>query len=111
MAEQSKHTPGPLTVRGPSPGGGSMDDGGDYAILNERGHIVGEAYRKVGRNNFGVTFEADAEANARLWAAAPDLLAVCEALVSDLTADDRANMGDAYDAICAAIAKARGGAQ
>ena len=69
-----KHAPGPLTVRGPSLGTGQYDDGGDYGIYDSEGIIVGEAYYKVGVEMF-----RPAEANARLWAAAPDMKAALEA--------------------------------
>ena len=69
-----KHAPGPLTVRGPSLGTGQYDDGGDYGIYDSEGIIVGEAYYKVGVEMFRL-----AEANARLWAAAPDMLEACQA--------------------------------
>mgnify|MGYP001563716785 CR=1 FL=1 len=64
---RTQHTPGPLTIHGPSDGKmRGLDDGGDYAILDADGHIIGEAIRRVGPNEY-----AAAEANARLWAAAP----------------------------------------
>lgn len=57
-----------LRISGPSLGSGSNDDGGDYAIIEPGGIIVGEAYHRVGESAY-----RDAEANARLWAAAPDM--------------------------------------
>jgi len=69
-------TPGPWTVKGPSPGGSDIDDGGDYAILDEERAILAEVYRKVARSG-----ERPAEANAHLIAAAPKLLAALKALV------------------------------
>ena len=59
------HSTGPLTIHGPSPGTGPYDDGGDYAIV-ENGKIIGEAIHRVDAAEY-----VDAEANARLWAAAP----------------------------------------
>lgn len=50
-----------------------MDDGGDYAILNADQRIIGEAICRISPLTF-----IDAQDNARLWAAAPDLLAACE---------------------------------
>jgi len=70
-----KRTPGPWTYQGPSPGKSNMDDGGDYAIV-AAGYIIGEAVSKVARETF-----APAEANARLMAAAPDLLAAIKLIV------------------------------
>lgn len=68
-------TPSPLTIKGPSPGGTALDDGGDYAILDETRHIIGEAICRVGTATF-----VDAEANAKLWAASPELLEACRAI-------------------------------
>ena len=53
------HTPGPLSIRGLL----------DYAILDEKGKIIGEAYYKAGLDD-----QRDAKANAKLWAASPLLL-------------------------------------
>lgn len=68
------HTPGPWTTHGPSPGHQirNMDDGGDYAIIND-GKIIAEAFHRVGETRY-----EDAKANARLIAAAPNLLEACE---------------------------------
>ena len=72
---ETKHTQGPLTISGPSPGGRENDDGGDYAIRDGYGFVIGEAihiiayYRRV----------APAKANAQLWATADELLVVLEA--------------------------------
>lgn len=57
-----KATPEPWIVRGPSPGGSSMDDGGDFAIYTERNGrrgIIGEAFYKTGCGEY-----APAAANA-----------------------------------------------
>lgn len=56
------YTKGPLRISGPS----QFD--GDYAIVAPGGVIIGEAYARVGRDS-----HIDAEANARLWAAAPTM--------------------------------------
>lgn len=70
----TQHTPGPLTISGPSPGRDrDIDDGGDYAILDSYGHIIGQAHRLVAPGTF-----MPAEANATLWAAAPQLLEALE---------------------------------
>lgn len=110
------HDEGPLTIR----------EGGpehDYAIIDaEHGYILGEAYRHVGTSAF-----KDAEANARLWVAAPDLLAACEdaeqyleAVYRDAVAREVHNtkeryapqqfaqIRDSFDRLRAAVAKARG---
>jgi len=56
-----------------------MDDGGDYAIVaNEQ--VIAEAICKTAASTF-----QPAEANARLIAAAPDLLAALERIETWLT--------------------------
>jgi hypothetical protein len=74
------YTLGPLTTNGPSPGiQKGFDDGGDYAIVDKHGHIIGEAIHRVSYH-----VDADAEANAQLWSAAPDLLEACKALANEV---------------------------
>jgi len=68
------HTQGPWTIKGPSPGGSAMDDGGDYAILAQ-GEIIAEVIFMTAANTF-----QPAEANARLIAKAPALLAALAAV-------------------------------
>lgn len=89
-----EHTPGPWTV---------TPDG--FRVWSETAQRV-VAYTAL--NNKSRTFEA--ALNARLLAAAPDLLAACKAafdLHSDMRADAR--MSEVDILICAAIAKAEGG--
>lgn len=62
------YSKGPLKVSGPS-------REGDFAIVESGGIIIGEAFHSVGEDAY-----RDAEANARLWAKAPDLLAALEEL-------------------------------
>jgi hypothetical protein len=52
-----------------------VSDGGDYAIVDGAGFIIGEAINIVGPMEF-----RPAEANARLWSAAPALLEALLAL-------------------------------
>lgn len=59
-----------------------MDDGGDYAIVDSSGAIIGEAIHRV-----GPTATRPAAANARLWAAAPDLLEALKACVEQHECD------------------------
>ena len=76
MDKYAGHTPGPLTIKGPSSGGTPCDDGGDYAIYDTDGYIIGEAIRKVGRDRHGCSIIVrNAKQNAELWAAAPALAA------------------------------------
>lgn len=76
----TKHTAGPLKIEGPAQP--RIDrtptyySGGDYAIfatIDGKDVIIGEAYEHVESK-----ICAPALANARLWAAAPDLLAALE---------------------------------
>ena len=76
----NEHTPGPLTVHGPSLGGTPCDDGGDYAIYDSEGFIIAEAICKVGRAQTpGRYITRPAKANATLWAAAPELYGATKA--------------------------------
>ena len=75
----TKFTPGPLTIHGPSPGGTSYDDGGDYAIRDPKGHIIGEAICFVESSYTPMP----AEDNARLWAASPNMLEALNNAVSN----------------------------
>jgi hypothetical protein len=109
----SEHTPGPYTVKGPSKG--RVDNGvrhaaGDYAIMDADDKIIGEAYNLV---DYGKDGTRPAEANARLFASAPELLAACENMVrlaatGDDVEDFAVQMNMAMQQIRAAIAKAKG---
>lgn len=107
----SEHTPGPwtiLTVAGPVP----ADQRNDRAIMDGDGQIIAEAFHRVGPDDW-----APVEANARLIAAAPELLAAAE-LVYKYLEDDPPTDDAPFDAweswrtsitvLLAAIAKARG---
>jgi hypothetical protein len=63
------HTPGPLTIVAANQGNN------DFAIVHRGDYIIGEAYEQAGK-----AIHLDAEANARLWAASPDLLRALENL-------------------------------
>lgn len=65
------HTPGPLRVVVTT--SGKWDETGDCAILDDEGKIIAETFRTVGPNGF--IDRRPAEANARLFAASPELLA------------------------------------
>ncbi|APU89175.1 hypothetical protein Rctr71_057 [Virus Rctr71] len=67
---------GCLQVVGPSKVMSNHSDGGDYAIVNEDGHIIGEAIHRVSEKVY-----LDAKANAQLWATSHRLLDACENLV------------------------------
>lgn len=71
----AQHTPSPLTIhRAKTP---DNVGGFDYAILDANRKVIGETFERVGRDD-GYYDERPAEANARLWAAAPDLLTALE---------------------------------
>ncbi len=69
----NKHTPGIWQISGPSSGKASSDDGGDYAIYirNDAGdaQIFAEVIYRTDTNTY-----QPVEANAKLIAAAPDLV-------------------------------------
>jgi hypothetical protein len=68
----NKHTPGEWKVGPASSGRGPSDDGGDYPITvweDDYPHIIAEVINKTREDT-----HQPAEANAKLIAAAPDLL-------------------------------------
>lgn len=65
-----KHTPGPLSIKK-----AEDSDDPDWAIIDGDGRIIGEAFDLVYFDT-----HRPAEANAKLWASAPDLLAERDAL-------------------------------
>lgn len=96
---QTKFTPGPWKVFGNVIRAIETIDGQD-----RRGEIVAMPMSggDPDRRNLG-----NFEANARLIAAAPDLLAACERALSELDGDP--HRYELVDAINAAISKAKGG--
>lgn len=96
----SKHTPGPWSL---------FDDGSE---VHDRivGPVVGVKgmTATVARAAFGIRPNQEVAANARLIAAAPDLLAACESVIDGL-ASMGCDWGDEQHAIVsAAIRKAKG---
>ena len=99
---EAKHTPGPWKLN--TDGDTGMNDSG--CILDSVGHvIVTDIYGtyKNGRTT------GEAEANARLIAAAPDLLAACEAAKKYLEPDLVEPGRTVFWRLVAAIKTARGG--
>lgn len=101
MTEATKvaHTPGPWSVEvGESSAPGITSD------------IVRLDVVKGDRRIAGVTIRhgQDAEANARLIAAAPDLLDACTAAVGRTNGQEWTFDLNVYEMLCAAIAKATG---
>ena len=103
----SKHTPGPWIVCTPS-------DSTDYLCIEEDSQLVGEAstIAEVNLGGEGIS-EQIGSANARLIAAAPDLLAALQEIIKqaddpDNEADDELVSQIDWQGIRAAIAKAEG---
>lgn len=99
---------GPYTVRVADHGDGRYGEPGDCAIVDDKGCIVAETFRRVGEDDY-----RDAKALAELLAAAPDLLEVCEIIYR--VAKDCSLPGPVHlslterDMLQWAIAKAKGG--
>ena len=68
--EQMAHTPGPLFIKAAAKGTER-----DYAIYTSKNHVIAEAFEHVAKDT-----RIDAHSNARLIAAAPDLLEALEAI-------------------------------
>jgi hypothetical protein len=101
--DSPKHTPGPFRVSGPSHDDLDPSKCGDYAIVDEQNHIVAECYRLV-----AVTTELPAEANARLFAAAPTMYEALKWML-DYSRDSRPAMAqEAFARAREAIALAEG---
>ena len=106
MTENVKHTPGPWRVEEDTTLVWGNCSFGDDGTLNEVGKPVAEAqgergWARTGRDRMP---EGEREANARLIAAAPDLL---EALQYVMSAHGE-QLTDAFAQANAAIAKATG---
>lgn len=97
----SKHTPGPWEVH-------EIDD--DWGIDPDNPEVISRGVRQVGGRsiNQGVDLEMFSEADARLIAAAPDLLAACEFFADSWGRADVYDGHEAVGRIRAAIARARG---
>lgn len=94
-----KFTPGPWVFDGDNP----MNQGFDVAMQD--GGILATAYYDVGRDEYSAQ---QAEANAHLIAAAPDLLLACEVALLKFKHSPLDLISIAADIIRAAIAKAKG---
>lgn len=98
----SKHTPGPLRVWGASSISPSV------RVVNPNGHDVAffpTGYDATAKREIS---KDEAAANAELFAAAPDLLAACEAAYEAVMREDFGTLTLAPK-LRAAIAKAEGG--
>lgn len=104
MTTSSQHTPGPWETRGDKVCEATSGD--VIAATSEAGAFAakGQWYAQP------ATFVTDG--NARLIAAAPELLQACEKLAAwDASDDDSRLISEACSFARAAVAKARGGAQ
>lgn len=88
-----KHTPGPWTL-GANP---------LMVMQRDSNYVIARAYER------GTDAGDQSEANARLIAAAPDLLAVCDLLADTDSQPDRQLWLELRDRARAALAKANGG--
>ena len=101
-----KHTPGPWYVSQVG-----LTNGGDRPITTEDERICTVDCQTPFKRGEGWQSECDVrEANARLIAAAPDLLAAGRLLLRACDEGDADMAMDGYDLLRAAIAKAEGGA-
>lgn len=103
----TKHTPGPwisedcVAGRPPEAGCGIIASDDDFKISNPTRGIVAWASRIVSRPN------EETLANARLIAAAPDLLEACELVIGSLSFDREDDFSkEVIRRLTAAIAKA-----
>ena len=102
---KAQHTPGPWKV---DEVGRHFDE--EYLRLHNRFKLVGKEMDNIA---YIPEIHPEAEANARLIAAAPDLLSACEftlARLRDMTTEDFSKGGDkmAREELVKAIAKAKG---
>ncbi|MCW7544863.1 hypothetical protein N7I30_13730 [Aurantimonas litoralis] len=104
MTTEAKHTPGPWLIRE----GFSTDTLEVYPRRDGKPEIGSWAELATVRSDYGNGDgdTAEGEANARLIAAAPDLLAALESLTANLDEGDFISL-TRIDAAKAAIAKAR----
>lgn len=107
----SAHTPGPIEFEERT-GGYVLRAPAVGPAQPEYGHYqtIGSATQRNPhpKHGGGVSMET-ANANARLWAAAPDLLSACEAALVVLTGGDEfISAADAVTVLEAAVAKAVG---
>ena len=109
----TKYTPGPWTYQCKqgsfdswiAPDNGDSDDSTIICTM-ERDELIPETDR---RKSSQYTFSAKQVANARLIAAAPDLLAALSAMLSASEAGDLDSLANAAQSAQAAINKAHGG--
>mgnify|MGYP001571482384 CR=1 FL=1 len=96
---ETKHTPGPWEST-------RVDDNTGHWLAYEIGSAMNFGGQRIART---VGWTETACANARLLAAAPDLLAALKFIVNDAEPGEDAQLTRAgYNMACAAIARARG---
>lgn len=95
----SKHTPGPWSTQR------ALDGSGDVGITAPGvRNVIAECFAAMRHRDERATDEA--EANARLIASAPELLAACEAVLA-VPADEIGRVSCLVPQIVAAVRKAR----
>jgi|SRR5690554_6052412 len=102
--KEFKHTPGPWEA--------SFTDclGGPASYCRIR-PVSGEMFGRFTSQEIATMYmmdEAEQQANARLIAAAPDLLDACRQFSRALESEDKYEIGNAYKSAWLAIAKATG---
>lgn len=99
------HTPGPWAIKGPSTAsvdnGPTRHPGGDYGII-AAGQVIAEAFHQT-----DISVYQHALANARLIAAAPELLEACQLALLNIEPE----MLWAIEKLNVAIAKSTGASQ
>lgn len=100
----TQHTPGPWDIEQDEPADWEFGEAHHYRVMDEGGCTVARCYQQPHDT-------WTAKANARLIAAAPDLLEAAEAMVTKYDSgafDSFDAFLDSFDALRAAIAKAKG---
>ncbi len=93
--KRALHTPGPWSFDG-------LNRLGSYRIKNEKRSLA-DVY------GWEIDAKKEGEANARLIAAAPDLLEALEDIQMELQVHLANNLPNLHRTVCAVIAKAKGG--
>lgn len=109
---KTRHTPGPWMAYGPALPTTDSPEGGDYCVMDGGTNVIAEAFYRVSE---GVGGTHNAEANARLIAAAPLMLEALQDVLREfvdpnqgLDQFDSAIVRKAVERARAAIAAATG---
>ncbi len=102
-----EHTPGPWMAHGPAKPTADAPEGGDYCIQDGGTNVIAETFYRVSEGAGGTR---NARANARLIAAAPDMLDALRQWRAAERDGDAAELENARTSRDAAIEAAIGGA-